>query len=157
MELAKVEKLLESYFEGNTDLNQENALRSYFAAEEVPPHLAVYKPMFEGFQMAAMESTEKEFSLPKKETRSRFWTYGIAATFAVMAGLAGFMFSQQGLTQEEEEALAAFKQTKEMMFLLSENLNKGTESMVHIDEFTKGTSNIALINQFTETKNRILK
>ncbi|NND62568.1 MAG: hypothetical protein HKN48_05195 [Flavobacteriaceae bacterium] len=157
MELAKVETLLESYFEGQTSLEQENELRAFFATEEIPAHLTVYKPMFEGFQLAATESSQKEFQIPDTKKKSRYWTFGIAASFAVMAGIASFMFSQQGLSQEEQEALAAFKKTKEVMFLFSENLNKGTESVAHLDEFTKGTSNIALINEFTESKNRILK
>jgi hypothetical protein len=41
--------------------------------------------------------------------------------------------------------------------LLSSNLNKGTENVALLNEFTKGTESIKHINQFTETKNKILK
>lgn len=157
MELAKIESLLERYFAGNTNLQEEQQLSVFFTSEEVPAHLLLYKPMFEGFKTAGSETSQRSFQLPEATTRSSYWKWGVAAGFVLIAGVAGFMFNNQGLSQEEEQALAAFTQTKEMMFLLSKNLNKGTESLTHIDEFTKGSSNIALINQFTETKNLILK
>jgi hypothetical protein len=67
------------------------------------------------------------------------------------------MFGNSGYTTEEEEALAAFQKTKEVMFLFSENLNEGTASIGHLDELSNGISTMSVLNQFNESKNLILK
>ncbi len=144
MESAKIERLLEAYFEGDTSLEQEETLRRYFTEEKVAAHFEAYKPMFEGFVHARNEVSGKEISLPERGFKIRPWWYGVAAMLIVAVTVGSFMFSNSGLTNEEQEALAALKQTKATMMLFSSNLNKGT-------------SNITYINQFTETRNRILK
>lgn len=145
MELANIEKLLEAYFEGNTSLSEEATLRSYFTGASVAPHLKEYVPLFSGLQAAKEEVLEKELVFSEKtEKAPRAWWYGIAASAAVVVIVAGFVFSQPSRSQEEQEALTAFNESKKAMLLLSENLNKGTEQLV-------------LVNQFSETKNRILK
>ena len=47
MELNKIEKLLEHYFEGATSSAEENELRNYFSSTNVAPHLEQYKPLFD--------------------------------------------------------------------------------------------------------------
>lgn len=142
MELARIETLLEAYFEGQTTLKEEAALCAYFRNGNVAPHLEAYRPLFVGLSTARTEVSQREVQLPTG--RPRFWRYGIAATVAIGIGIAGFMYTQPQLTPEEKEALAAFEKTKEAMKLLSENFNEGAEEL-------------AIINQFTITKNKILK
>jgi hypothetical protein len=157
MESVNIEQLLEAYFEGNTTLTQEQELRTFFSSSEIPPHLAMYQPMFQSFDLAKEETSQREITIFESKKRSRFWNYSIAASLLIAIGVTGYMISQPGLTSEEAEAIAAFKQTKEIMFLFSENLNDGTSSIAHLDEFRKGVSNLSVINQFNESKNLILK
>lgn len=145
MELANIEKLLEAYFEGTTTLTEEATLRSYFTGASVAPKLKGYVPLFSGLQAAKDEVLEKELVLSEvTEKTPRNWWYGIAASAAVVALVAGFVFSQPNLSQEEQEALTAFNESKKAMLLLSQNFNKGTEQL-------------ALVNQFSETTHKILK
>jgi hypothetical protein len=148
---------LDAYFEGNTTLAEEATLRDYFTQGEVAAHLESFAPMFKGFVQAKEEVSVKEVTLPESGIKIKTWWYSIAATFLVAVSVGSIVFSNSGLSNEEQEALAAIKETKEAMMLLSSNLNKGTENVALLSEFTKGTSNIKHINQFTETKNRILK
>ncbi len=157
MELANIETLLEAYFEGNTTLNEEATLRKYFTGNEVAPHLVVYQPLFVGLERAGEEVSKQEVVLPQASFQLNKWWYGIAAMLVVGVTVGSFMFSQPQLTQEEKEAVAAFEKAKETMLLLSENLNKGTSSIAHLNEFSKGTSTISHIDQFTNSKNKILK
>ena len=157
MESAIIDKLLESYFEGNTSLQQEVQLREYFKQEEVAPHLEVYRPMFDAFAAAGDEVSESEVSLPAKTRTIQPVWYSIAAVLLVAVTIGSLMFSNQGLSREEQEALAALKETKKVMLLMSEGLKTGASNINHLDEFNKGTSAIVHINQFTESKNRILK
>ncbi|PKA83948.1 hypothetical protein ATE92_2117 [Ulvibacter sp. MAR_2010_11] len=157
MELANIEVLLETYFEGNTTLAEEASLREYFTGDKVAPHLAMYKPLFIGLQKAQTEVSDKEIDLPENTTQSNKWWYGIAALLVVGVTVGGFLFSQPQLSQEEKEALAAFDKTKETLLLLSSSLNKGAEELAYLEEFTKGSSVITHINEFTDTTNKILK
>jgi len=157
MESARIERLLDAYFEGNTTLAEEATLRDYFTQGEVAAHLESYAPMFQGFVKAKEEVLVKEVSFPESGFKIKGWWYSIAATFLVAVTVGSIVFSNSGLTDEEQEALAAIKETKEAMMLLSSNLNKGTENVALLNEFTKGTESIKHINQFTETKNKILK
>ncbi len=146
MELAKIETLLDAYFEGETSLEQESILRDYFATNNVAPHLAAYQQLFVGLKAAQEEVLEREIVLPTVSTskETKRWWYGIAASFLVVIGVASLLMPSNQLSQEEQEALMAFNETKETLLLLSKSFNKGTEEL-------------AVLGQFTESKNLILK
>ncbi len=92
-----------------------------------------------------MEVSNRNIEMPENSAGfQKNWWYGIAASVAIIVTVGSFMFSNPSITQEEKEALMALNESKEALLFLSENLNKGTEQL-------------ALVNQFTETKNRILK
>ncbi len=145
MELTNIEQLLETYFEGNTTLQEEATLRSYFSSAEVAPHLQQYIPLFAGFAKAQAERSMREIVLPKEEksSNSRWWI-GIAASLLVAVGVFGFFNQEPSLTAEEKEAIAAFEKTREAFKMMSQNFNEGAEELVYIEKFK-------------ETKNRILK
>ena len=158
MELAKIESLLETYFDGNTTLEEESTLRNYFANEEVADHLAPYKSLFASLSVAKEEVSQRELQLPETARSSRGMWYSIAASVAIVLGVAGFMFSNSGISQDEKDALMALNKTKETMLMFSNNLNKGTESMFVLSEnFNKGTDALVAINEITLTTNRVLK
>ncbi|MBX2829052.1 MAG: hypothetical protein KTR22_12880 [Flavobacteriaceae bacterium] len=157
MELAEIEKLLEIYFKGETTLGEEELLQEFFASQQVPAHMEVYRPMFLAFGTAKEETIEKEIVLLVNRT-SQYWKWGIAASFVILLGIAGFMFTKgSGLSAEEEQALAEYNKAKETMMLLSANFNKGTDAMLHLNEFNKGIANMSVIDQFNQSKSLILK
>lgn len=157
MESANVEKLLDRYFEGETSLQEENQLKEFFASGNVPPHLVPYTAMFQGFSIAKEEHSSREVELPVIHKRS-VWVWSIAASLVIALGIGSMLFLQNdGLTAEEQKALATYKEARETMLLLSENLNKGASKVTYLNEFKESTSNIKYINQFTETTNKIIK
>jgi hypothetical protein len=144
MEYNKIQSLLDAYFEGNTSLAEEQQLRTYFASEQVADTLLPYKALFVSFSEAAAEVSTSRIELPEVSKTNNRWWLSIAATVVVLIGVAGFIHSSNSLSSEEEEALAALYQSKEAMLLLSQNLNKGAQTLL-------------LLDQFTESKKRILK
>jgi len=142
MEFAKIENLLDVYFEGNTSLAQEKVLKEYFSTGDIAPHLEVYKPLFNSFEKAKEEVSEKEIILPTSRFQINPWWYSVAAMLIIAIGVAGFMFSKPSLTEEEQEAIIAFHKSKEVMFMLSESLNKGAEDLAYLTEFTETTNKI---------------
>jgi hypothetical protein len=144
MELAKIESLLDSYFEGETSLDQESILRDYFSSANVAPHLMAYQGLFLGLKNTQKEVSKREVSLPQASRNSRRWWLGIAASLLVLLGVVGLKFSEKKMTNQERLALIEFYKTKETLLLVSKSFNKGSEE-------------IAVLNQFTKTKNRIFK
>ena len=88
----KTEKLLEKYFDGQTTCEEERALRRFFASDQVPEHLEVYRPLFACInqEVEAFQQTQKEETTPPKQPeatskptrlyRLYYLSTGIAAT-----------------------------------------------------------------------------
>ena len=99
----KTEELLEKYFDGQTTCEEERALRRFFASDQVPEHLEVYRPLFAGIdrEAEAFRETQKEEAAPathpagvRKPTRLYrlyYLTTGIAAALLLCIGIAGLL------------------------------------------------------------------
>lgn len=144
MELANIEKLLEAYFEGETTLKQEKTLREYFKSDNIAPHLQVYVALFASLEKASEEASKSKIVLPQVKNTSKRWWVGIAASLGIVLAIGGSMIKQGGLTAEEKIALEEFKKGREALLFMSKHLNKGTED-------------IAFLNEFTKTKNKVFK
>ena len=124
MELAKIEALLEQYFEGNTSLEQEAQLEQYFTTAKVPEHLAPYKQLFSSFTQMREQELQSEFQIPQQQQRRNpFWGYAAAALIGVLLSVGLFMNSNADgtneLTAEEKQALEAFEKAKEALQMMS--------------------------------------
>lgn len=97
MELAKIEQLLNAYFEGETNLEDEKILRNYFLNENVPTHLLQYKPIFVGLEAARKERLQKEIDLPKPETAAftNWEIYSCSNIGFILFGWRSLFFSLQ--------------------------------------------------------------
>lgn len=145
MELDKIDKLLEAYFEGATSLEDEAILMDYFNNHKVADHLLQYKPIFVGLSAARNERSSSDFKLEETSSKTiKPWWYAAAGMFVVAVGIGSLFLSQPQLSQEEKEALVAFEKSKKALMMLSENLNKGTQQL-------------SFVNQFSETKEMFWK
>jgi hypothetical protein len=128
MELDKIQKLLEKYFEATTTVAEEEQLREYFSKDSVAPHLEQYTPMFTYFSKAKDERFTKQ--VPLKPRVSYYKWISIAAV-AVMAF--GIFFGND--YREQKEAEFAYNETKKALSLLAQNLERGTEKVAYLNEF----------------------
>ena len=153
MELAKIENLLEKYFEAETSIQEEAILQEYFAQEEVPEHLKQYKEMFNFFSNSSLETSSRKIELTKesKKTISIKWL-SIAAMMVFFIGI--YSVYQQN-ESEKEEAMLAYMETQRALELISSSLNKGTVAIAQLDNFNKGTSAIAQLQTFENTQRKI--
>lgn len=139
MELNKIEKLLDAWFEGETTLREEEILMNFFLNKNVPNHLLQYKPIFIGLMAERKEKLEKPipFSETEKPKKPANWKYGVTAGIILAIGVGSFFINPSGskLTPEEQEALTAFENSKEALQLISEKLNKGTKHLTLVNEF----------------------
>lgn len=65
-----IEELLERYFEGETSAAEERQIRAFFASEEVPEHLAAYKPLFAYFDEEIGREAELQKGGPDSDSES---------------------------------------------------------------------------------------
>ncbi|MFT7666706.1 MAG: hypothetical protein ACI9O8_001045 [Patiriisocius sp.] len=144
MEYTKVQKVLDTYFDGDTSLQEEIMLRKYFNSDVVDERLISYTPLFKALSEAAVEVSDIAIVMPKASITSSRWWYSSVALIVSIIGVAGFMNSINTRTIEEQEALAALKQSKNAMILLAHQFNRGAKTL-------------SLVDQFQQTKSKYLK
>lgn len=142
MELAKIEQLVEKYFEGETTIAEETQLKQYFSSENVAAHLEHYKPLF-GY--LTTEKEEKFTPLLSLKTKKRFpvTRIAIAASVVFLVGIITLVnyppTKQKQLAKSElgsfESPEEAFEETQKALALLSQNVNIGMESVNYINEY----------------------
>jgi hypothetical protein len=128
MELDRIEKLMEKYFEATTTVAEEEQLRDYFAQDSVAPHLEQYAPMFTYFSQAKDERFTKQ--VPLKPRVSYYKWISIAAVAVMVFGI---YFGND--YREQKEAEYAYSETKKALNLLAQNLERGTEKVAYLNEF----------------------
>ncbi|SDG57006.1 hypothetical protein [Psychroflexus sediminis] len=136
MELDKtyVEKLLKLYEEGETTLEQERALKSYFSNENYDSDFEAYALLFQFFEK---ESTSQSPPLKTKEkkTTHQFWINIAASICIVLGGVWFYNFYEN--QQELEEARLAFETTQNALNYLSINMNEGLEKLEYVEVFSQ--------------------
>jgi len=144
MELNKIEKLLEKYFEGESTISEEMELKNYFLSNEVVQHLKQYQSLFGYF------THEKGVKfVPKivlKPTNQRYYWISIAASVVVFLGIGTFVYFNESTTNSNDLGTydtpeEAFEATQKALSLLSNNLQFGIESVGYINEY-ESTKNI---------------
>lgn len=150
MELAKIENLLEKYFEAETSIKEEAILKEYFSQDEVPEHLKQYKDLFGFFNESSHETSSRKIQL-KKRTISIKWL-SIAAMLVFFIGIYS-VYQKNEL--EKEEARMAYMETQKALELISQSLNKGTGAIAQLDNFNKGTDAMAQLRTFENTQRKI--
>ena len=157
-----IEKLLEKYDNGETNLKEEQQLRAYFTQEDVAPHLESYKVMFQYFTNTKEETFTKDIPVQRKKQNYIYQWISAAAVILVLFGI----FTQfngddpktfDDLTNEEQ---MAYDQTKEAFDLLSSKFNEGASNVSVLgivgSQFDKGAVRVEYVTEFSKTTNKLL-
>ncbi len=131
--VKKIDKLLEKYFEGETNLNEETQLKKYFSSELVESKHRQYTPLFSYFSKNEKEQLNDAIKLPKPKSERIKWM-SIAASFALIASVyVGYSI------KKENEIKDAFSQTQIALDFLSGNINRGNQAFAQLDKFKQTT------------------
>lgn len=89
--------LLNKYFEGETSAAEEQELRRFFASEEVPDNLKVYKPLFAYIdeEIDKQKTAENIFVKKSSSSKRKILYYISAAAACVLIFLSIGLFNQQ--------------------------------------------------------------
>ena len=135
MEYSKIEDLLDLYFKGKTTLGQEKSLRIYFTSDGVDERLKPYTALFEAYSKAAQDTFGGSLLLPQKNKSFQIWLQRAAALLISIIGVAAFMYLASNKAAQEKQALAAFKESRELMYLMANQFNKATQTLSLVDQF----------------------
>lgn len=137
MEIDKIEELVEKYLEGNTSLQEEKELKTYFSSDDVPVHLIQYKEVF-GFYSEAKKETSKEIILSKKPNNKKW--IGIAASIVLVTMIATYLYQNANKTQSVDtfdSPEEAFVETHKALQMVANNINSGMENATYLQEYEK--------------------
>ncbi|HNP32844.1 MAG TPA: hypothetical protein PKN96_06085 [Flavobacterium sp.] len=145
MELDRIEKLVEKYFEAETNIAEEKELKDYFASSDVAQHLEQYKPIF-GY---AVQAKQEQFNavIPLKIRRKRLVWLSVAASVAVLLGVGLFTFNNYNQSKSSDygtydDPEVAFRETQKALAMISEHVNKGIGSMKYLNEYEQSKNKI---------------
>lgn len=161
MVLNNIEKLLEKYENGETNLEEEQVLKNYFTSDTVAPHLEVYKSMFTYFLVNKQEQFTKDILLtPIAKKGKRNFNYKWLSVAAIALIMLGFYFGQSLISDDlgtYEDPQLAFNAFSESMEMISSKFNKGASTVSYLNEVNKGTSTLGYLNEIENTTRIIFK
>ena len=156
-DLNSIEALLEKYYRGETSTAEEGILREFFAAGDVPEHLAADAELF-GFFRIQQEGVlpgdlqdRLEGMIDEKTVRSisvfsqwkNYWISGAAAVILVLLAL--FMDSQikkrpslQATGDTYEDPYLAYAEAKRVLYFVSDKMNTGRKPLQNIEKLESG-------------------
>ena len=137
MELGKIEKLLDKYFEATTTVAEEKVLRDYFTGEDVAPHLAKFSPLFNYLSHAKEERFTKQVPLRSRRNIYRWMSVAAVAVLAL-----GIYFGNDSYQNYQEQKEYAYNETRKALSLLASNLERGTEKVAYLNEFEQAKQKI---------------
>ena len=144
MDYNNIRKLLDKYWEGESSIEEESQLRSFFSGEDIPEDLKPYQPLFQFFQLEQDKNLNVDFdqrliqelkSSEKPPAKVRSLPYYLMRVAAVGILLISIYFVGQQWSDgsyntvaetEEMTPEEVYAQTKEALLLVSAKLNKGT-------------------------------
>lgn len=149
MELNLVENYLKKYFEGETTIAEEQALKTYFSSKNVAQHLKQYVPLFEYYEQ------QKEIQMPlqvteKSNKQSMIWM-SVAAAILIIFSFYTFEFQESNNLNSNvygsfDTPEKAFAETQKALNLLSEKVNVGVQSMERMNEYEQSKNTIFKTN-----------
>ena len=151
MEYNEIRALLDRYWEGETSLEEEALLRSFFSQEhhDLPADLLEAQPLFGYFVAAAQREVPALPAVVVPMTRpwQHWMKYAAVALIAIGIGYGAKQFQ----VKQQHTALAfaekdtyddpkeAYAVTKKALELIAKNLNKGTSQVQKISYFNEAT------------------
>lgn len=139
MDENKIRALLEKYWQGETSLEEEKELKSFFASSQIPDEFIPFQPLFNYFDEAVSVAMESEVQTPVQTPIIRSINLrkiiSIAASIAIFAIV---FFAQQDDRQAQqtyayedsfESPEEAYEQVRSALLYVSSKINQGTETV----------------------------
>jgi len=138
MDYNTIKELLDKYWEGETNLEEEQVLKNYFNSANVATDLEQFKPLFVYFKEEKKLTSKQNFGQLTEVSRARplipKWLMAAASILLLIVGGLSYYNSNTITRVEEDPKLIAdtykdpqeaYKEAKAALMLISKGLNKG--------------------------------
>lgn len=172
MEAREIKLLLDKFYEGNTNPEEENILKEYFlAGKDIPIELEedrLYFSELDDYRNDSLPDFDLEKELvsviEEQETKvirfrkMRFWALRIAASIAILVG--SYFFVEQYRTTNDindtyKNPEMAYIETKKALLYVSQKLNGGTEDLKNLEKLTESLENLSKLKEFDIATNKV--
>lgn len=158
-----IHQLLIKYFEGNTSLEEERALKEFFSGEnQIDPEWMPVKAQFDLFSTGKRiipDSPGLEFkilnkisesernSLPQK--RFNMMRFAAAAVIIISLVVPGILIydSQNRIKDTYDDPRIAYMETQKALMFVSQKMNKGMEPLSNISKINTGREQLKKIEK----------
>ena len=144
MDYKELKKSVDKFFNGETNLKEEQVLKAYFKnSKDIPPDLLYAKELFCHFISESQETTDMPAVKKGKRISAGYVLSGIAASIIVIFGFLYFTGKENetvyayvnGIPVTDEDQ--ALKETYKAFNLISKHLNRGTKDLNYLNKFNK--------------------
>jgi hypothetical protein len=159
MDTRQIKTLLEKYFEGQSTLQEEQALSDYFSGETAVPELLSYRqqfvllkalreqdpgiPDFEDrlTRMIDSQQEEKQYSMRPRS----FYRLAVAASIAILIGISGYLIMNNLWRRERDtfqDSRLAYAEAQRTLLYVSQKMNQGIKPLSAVSKINSGTESL---------------
>lgn len=134
MERQQIRDLLEKYFAGETELREEQQLRTYFKnTTQLPEEWEGYRLLFGSYEEERAVSYPREVLLPAP--RSYKWV-GVVASFAAVLLVLLILqpFADNGQSSSEAPSAEATQNARSLFMIMGNAPREGKENLEYLNE-----------------------
>lgn len=166
--LKQIQELLEKFYEGNTERDEEIALKHFFEEEDIPTSLAADKELFTSMS-ALDQSIEVPAGLKSKiigtldqieRSEKRVRRISIYSLTGLAAGLILLFSVYLGFLKEEkngpviaqytiDDPEIAYQEARKALELIAEKWNTGTSELKNLQQVNKGIETVNTFNKIS--------
>jgi hypothetical protein len=159
MDIKEIQVLLEKYFEGDTTLEEDQALLDYFSGENIDSKLRPFQqqflllqsgreplafdPEFENRLAGLIESQQE---IPLHEHKPRWINrLAIAASIAILIGISGAIFLNKEWHREKDtfsDPQLAYAEAQKTLLFVSQKMNQGMKPLNAVSKINAGSKSL---------------
>jgi hypothetical protein len=164
---AKLKKLLEKFYDGQTSELEENELRKWLEQEDLPAKFVADRDYFRAMGLLKEETIDDSFerelfqriNSEKKVKVVRFWSLSVSGVAATIAIFLAIWFGTDLLNSKKAygtitDPKIAFSESQKILEEVSKNLDKGLKpakkTVDKVEENVKKTGEINKLNKALE-------
>lgn len=179
MKKPEIKTLLEKYYKGETNLEEEGILIEYFAGKNIDSEFISDKEFFtflikerenqssiEDLSEPIWKNIEEYENLNRHKSLKNKILYRITLAIAaslIIAMVSVSIFKYELFTRKNQIQFTdtynnpelAYIEAKKALLFVSEKLNKGTNHIENLNSFEKGTKDLKLIENFDKGLNEL--
>jgi hypothetical protein len=155
MDIKEIQALLEKYFEGDTNLEEDQALLDYFSGENIDSKFRALQQQFlllqsgreplvfdPEFENRMADLIEQQQETPNHAHKSRWITrLAVAATIAVLIGISGIVVLNKEWRKEKDtysDPRIAYAEAQKTLLYVSQKMNQGMKPLNAVSKINAG-------------------